>query len=257
MTTLDRFRLDGKVAIITGGGGGIGPIYARTLAEAGGAVVLADINAERAEKAATALASDGFAASSVRVDITDPDSAAGMAAHAVAAFGGIDILVNNAALMSEIPQTGLLDLPPEWFDRVMRVNVMGAVICAKAVRQPMIERGGGRIINQVSAGAFIAGGIYGVSKYALVNVTANLARELGHFGISVNAIAPGLVENEAGFRGLPADSPLRAALAAGIPGKKMAPPEDLCGALLLLASSAGEWINGQTFSVDGGWITRL
>jgi NAD(P)-dependent dehydrogenase (short-subunit alcohol dehydrogenase family) len=256
-TVLDSFRIDGKVAIVTGGAGGIGPIYGRALAEAGALVVLADLNGEGADKAAAVLGADGLPASSVQVDITDPRSAAAMAEHAVARFGGVDILVNNAALMSEIPPTGLLGLPLDWFDRVMRVNVMGAVVCAAAVKDSMVARGGGRIINQVSAGAFIRGGIYGVSKLALVSVTSNLAGELGPLGINVNAIAPGLVENDAGFKGLPADSPLRAALAAGIPGKKSAPPDDLVGALLLLASPAGQWINGQTFSVDGGWIVRL
>jgi NAD(P)-dependent dehydrogenase (short-subunit alcohol dehydrogenase family) len=120
----------------------------------------------------------------------------------------------------------------------------------------MLERGGGRVINQSSAGAFMGGGMYGVSKLALVSVTVGLARFLGPLGINVNAIAPGMVLNEPGMRSLPADSPMRAAIAAGIPGKKMAPADDLLGALLLLASPAGEWINGQVLSVDGGWIMR-
>ncbi|MFC5749246.1 SDR family oxidoreductase [Actinomadura rugatobispora] len=257
MSTLDRLRLDGKVAIVTGGAGAIGQVYGRALAEAGAAVALADLDGDGAERAAAALAADGFQATGVRVDITDPASAAAMAEAAVAAHGGVDILVNNAAVMAEIPQVDLLDLPPEWFDRVMRVNVLGAVQCSKAVRAPMAERGGGRIINQVSAGAFMAGGIYGISKLALVSVTAGLARSLGPLGINVNAIAPGLVENEPGMRSLPADHPARAALAAAIPGKKQAPAEDLLGTLLLLASPAGEWINGQTISVDGGWVMRL
>ncbi|NUS58979.1 MAG: SDR family oxidoreductase, partial [Streptomycetaceae bacterium] len=182
---------------------------------------------------------------------------AAMAKSAAEAFGGIDILVNNAALMAEIPQGDLLDLPAEWFDRVMRVNVFGAIVCAGAVKASMVARGGGRIVNQVSAGAFMGGGIYGVSKLALVNVTVGLARSLGPLGINVNAVAPGLVENDPAWRSLPADHPARAALAAGIPGKKSAPAEDLLGTLLLLVSPAGEWINGQTISVDGGWVSRL
>lgn len=257
MTTLDRFRLDGKVAIVTGGGGAIGQIYARALAEAGAAVALADLNAEAAEKAAARLASDGFTAVAVTVDITQRESTVAMAARTVEALGGIDILVNNAALMAEIPQVNVLDLPDEWFDRVMRVNVLGALHCVAAVKPHMVERGGGRIINQVSAGAFMGGGIYGMSKIALVNATAGLARSLGPLGINVNAIAPGMVDNEPGLRSLPADSPHRAAMAAAIPGKKTAPADDLLGALLLLASDAGVWINGQTFSIDGGWIIRL
>ena len=180
-----------------------------------------------------------------------------MATHAIASFGGIDILVNNAALMAEIPQVDVLDLPDEWFDKVMRVNVLGALHCTAAVKSSMVERGGGRIINQVSAGAFMAGGIYGMSKLALVSATVGLARSLGPLGINVNAIAPGFVENEPGFRSLPPDHPGRVALAAAIPGKKSAPADDLLGTLLLLASPAGAWINGQTMNVDGGWIMRL
>jgi NAD(P)-dependent dehydrogenase (short-subunit alcohol dehydrogenase family) len=257
MTTTDRFRLDGKVAIVTGGAGGIGRVYGRALAEAGASVVLADLDGGGAEEAAAKLAADGLPAIGVRVDITDPEAASAMASAAAERFGGVDILVNNAALMSEIPRTTLTELPVEWFERVLRVNVMGAVVCTKAVKASMIERGGGRVINQASAGAFIPGGIYGVSKLALVSVTADLARELGPHGINVNAIAPGLVEDDAGFRSLGKDDPMRRAIAAAVPGKKAAPPSDLVGALLLLASPAGDWINGQVLSVDGGWIMRL
>jgi NAD(P)-dependent dehydrogenase (short-subunit alcohol dehydrogenase family) len=257
MTVIDGFRLDGRVAVVTGGAGGIGRVYGRALAEAGASVVLADLDGPGAEQEAAKLAAEGYPAIGVRVDITDPDAAAAMALAASERFGGVDILVNNAALMSEIPRTTLTELPLEWFERVLRVNVMGAVVCTKAVKASMIERGGGRIINQVSAGAFIPGGIYGISKLALVSATADLARELGPKGINVNAIAPGLVEDDAGFRSLGRDDPMRAAIAAAVPGKKMAPPSDLIGALLLLASPAGAWINGQTLSVDGGWVMRL
>ena len=250
-------RLDGKVAIVTGGGGAIGQVYGRALAEAGAAVVLGDVNGENAERAAGELRDGGASVLGVRVDITDRESAVAMADAATQEFGGIDILVNCAALMSEIPFGDLLDITDDLFDAVMRVNVLGAIHCSAAVKASMLERGGGRIINQVSAGAFMPGGLYGISKIGLVNVTATLATTLGPQGINVNAIAPGLVMNDPGFRSLAEDSPIRAAIAAGIPGKKTAPAEDLVGALLLLASDAGAWINGQTISVDGGWIIRL
>jgi NAD(P)-dependent dehydrogenase (short-subunit alcohol dehydrogenase family) len=257
VSSIDQFRIDGKVAIVTGGGGAIGEVYGRALGEAGASVVLADINAANAARAAVALAGQGLAARGVQVDITERDSALALADQACDAFGGIDILVNCAALMAEIPHGDLLDVDRDLFDRVMRVNVLGAIHCSAAVKSSMIERGGGRIINQVSAGAFMPGSLYGISKIGLVHVTTSLARILGPDGINVNAIAPGLVLNDPGLRSLPADSPHRAAIAAQIPGKKMAPADDLLGALLLLASPAGEWINGQTLSVDGGWIMRL
>ena len=133
----------------------------------------------------------------------------------------------------------------------------GALVCTRAAVPSMLERGGGRIINQVSGGAFTPGGIYSISKLALVSMTASLANELGPRGINVNAIAPGFVSDEAGYESLAKDSPIRAAMLAAVPGKKEGPPDDLVGTILLLASSAGDWINGQTISVDGGWIMRV
>jgi NAD(P)-dependent dehydrogenase (short-subunit alcohol dehydrogenase family) len=257
MRATDLFDLTGKVAVITGGAGGIGVVYAQGLCEAGASVVVADLDAAAAEQIAAALAVDGHAAAATRVDVSSPDSAAGMAQAAVDAFGGIDILVNNAAIMVDLPPYGLGDMPMGEWDRVMDVNLRGPLVCTQAVLPAMQERGAGRIINGLSAGAFMPGGIYGVSKFALHGLTINLASELGPRGINVNAIAPGLVDNESGYAALPKDSPFRDALATVIPGKTSGPPEDLVGTLLLLCSRAGDWITGQTILVDGGWITRL
>jgi NAD(P)-dependent dehydrogenase (short-subunit alcohol dehydrogenase family) len=256
-TPAHRFDLSGKVAVITGGAGDIGTVYGRALCEAGAAVVLADLDDASARTAADDLTTDGFGAIGVGVDVVDVDSTRAMAAAAVDAFGGIDILVNNAAIMTDLPRYGLSNMPVDEWDRVMNVNLRGPLLTTQAVLPSMTERGGGRIINGLSAGAFTVGGIYGVSKYALHSLTVNLASELGPRGINVNAIAPGLVDAESGYVSLAKDSPMRAALEAGIPGKKSGPPEDLVGTLLLLCSSAGDWINGQSISVDGGWVMRL
>lgn len=255
--SIERFSLTGKVAIITGGAGGCGEEYGRGLSAAGAQVVLADLDGDRAVAAAAALTEQGREAIGVRVDITDPEAAAAMVQAATDAFGGVDILVNNAALMSEIPMQSILTLPLDWWERVMKVNVMGALVCSRAVVPSMLARGGGRIVNQVSGGAFTPGGVYSVSKLALVSLTTTLATELGPQGINVNAIAPGFVADDAGYRSLGKDDPIRAAFLAAVPGKKEGPPDDLVGTLLLLASSAGDWINGQTISVDGGWIMRV
>jgi NAD(P)-dependent dehydrogenase (short-subunit alcohol dehydrogenase family) len=253
----ELFDMTGKVAVITGGAGNIGVVYGRALCDAGASVVLADLNGTAAEGEAAKLTADGFPAIGVAVDVTDLSSAQRMTAAAIDAFGGVDILVNNAAIMTDLPRYTLTEMPVEEWDRVFNVNLRGPLLCTQAVVESMTSRGGGRIVNGLSAGAFMAGGIYGVSKLALHALTANLATELGSRNINVNAIAPGLIESESGFASLPKDSPMRAALAASIPGQKSGPPEDLVGTLLLLCSEAGRWITGQTYSVDGGWIMRL
>jgi NAD(P)-dependent dehydrogenase (short-subunit alcohol dehydrogenase family) len=253
----ELFDLSGKVAVITGGAGSIGVAYGRALGEAGASVVLADVDEGAATAAAEASRRDGFDAIGVAVDVRDLASAQSMANAAVDAFGGIDILVNNAAIMRDLPAYGLSNMPVDEWDRVIDVNLRGPLLCTQAVLPSMLERGGGRIVNGLSAGAFSAGGVYGVSKYALHSLTANLASELGPQGINVNAIAPGLVAAESGYVSLAKDSPIRSAIEAGIPGKKSGPPEDLVGTLLLLCSKAGDWINGQSISVDGGWVMRL
>ncbi|MBI2867599.1 MAG: SDR family oxidoreductase [Chloroflexi bacterium] len=249
--------LRGKVAIVTGAAGGIGQAYARALAQAGAAVVIADLNAKGAEQVAAKLSGDGLRAIGVGVDITSPESAKAMAAKAKEAFGGVDILVNNAALMAEIPRAPLAQFPIDWFDRVMKVNCTGALICSQAVVPSMIERGGGKIINQSSGGAFECRSAYGVSKLALVGLTVGLAKELGAHKINVNAIAPGAIDTEAGFRSAPKGSAFRAKMQAQAAIQSLGRPEDLCGALLYLASPASDYMTGQCLSVDGGWIMRL
>jgi NAD(P)-dependent dehydrogenase (short-subunit alcohol dehydrogenase family) len=257
MAVADLFDLTGKVAVITGGAGGIGVVYADALAEAGASVVVADLDADAAAATAKGLTGKGYAVTSTGVDVRSHESATAMAQSAVDAFGGIDILVNNAAIMVDLPPYGLANMPVDEWDRVIDVNLRGPLLCTQAVVPAMEARGGGRIVNGLSAGAFMPGGIYGVSKFALHGLTLNLASELGGRRINVNAIAPGLVENESGYAALPKDSPFRDAIAATIPGKPSGPPEDLVGTLLLLCSPAGAWITGQTVLVDGGWITRL
>jgi NAD(P)-dependent dehydrogenase (short-subunit alcohol dehydrogenase family) len=257
MAAAELFDLSGKVAIITGGAGGIGVVYAAALCEAGASVVLADLDAGAADRASSDLADKGHAAVGTAVDVRSAESAAAMTQTAIDAFGGIDILINNAAIMTDLPPYGLADIPVGDWDRVIDVNLRGPLLCTQAVVPAMVARGGGRIVNGLSAGAFMPGGIYGVSKFALHGLTVNLASELGGRGINVNAIAPGLVDNESGYAALPKDSPFRDAIAATIPGKPSGPPADLVGTLLLLCSKAGDWITGQTILVDGGWITRL
>ncbi len=247
--------IDGKVAIVTGAGGGIGSKFAGASAAAGASVVLADIKVSAAEKAAEEVRKAGYRAIALETDITSEESVAHLAKAAAAEFGGIDILVNAAALMAELPRLPLSEFPVEWWDRVLRVNLTGALLTTKAVKPYMAERGGGKIINISSGGAYLPGGAYSISKLALIALTSSMARELGRLNITVNAIAPGLISTEAGERARPPG--WAEALAPLIPLKTIGDPEDLFGALIFFASSASDWVTGQCLGVDGGWIARI
>jgi NAD(P)-dependent dehydrogenase (short-subunit alcohol dehydrogenase family) len=257
--TPQTFDLTGKVAIVTGAGGrgnSIGRAYAVALANAGASVVVADLNGEGAQKVADEIAAGGGTAMAVQVDITDATSVKTMAVVASDAFGGIDILVNNAALMVEMGASSMMNTDKAQFDMFMAVNVWGAINCAQAVAPSMAARGGGAIVNQVSAGAFPAQSVYGVTKIALAGVTTSLATELGHQNIRVNAIAPGLTMTDAGLSMTPDDAPWVQGIMGRCPIQGRDTPDALCGALLLLVSGAGRWMTGQTLNVDGGWVMR-
>jgi NAD(P)-dependent dehydrogenase (short-subunit alcohol dehydrogenase family) len=255
----ELFSLEGKVAIVTGAGGrpgGIGEAYASALATFGAAVVVADIDGDGAERAAESLRKAGAQALAARVDIADPGSVKAMTDAAVKAFGGVDILVNNAALMVEILRVAMSTIDLETWNRIMAINVTGALLCSQAAAPIMRERGGGRIVNQVSAGAYPALSVYGISKLALVGVTTALAQELGRSNITVNAIAPGITNSGAGesMRGAP--SKWSQMVAETCPLRAHGVPDELVGALLYLCSEAGGWTTGQVLHVDGGVVMR-
>lgn len=257
--SIDQFKLDGKVAIVTGGGGrgnNIGRAYAMGLAKAGAAVVVADINESGAKAVAEEIVAAGGKAMGVGVDISKSDQVQRMAAAAVETFGGIDILVNNAALMVEVVASRISEVSLDDWNRMMSVNVTGALLCSQAVLPSMRARGGGKIVNQLSGGAFPAISGYGVSKLALYGLTTTLARQLGPEKINVNAIAPGNVTSDAGKMLAPDDSPFIQFLKATVAMRPRGEPDELVGALLLLCSPAGDWITGQCLHVDGGWVLR-
>jgi NAD(P)-dependent dehydrogenase (short-subunit alcohol dehydrogenase family) len=257
--SLDQFQLEGKVAVVTGAGGrgnSIGRAYALGLAKAGARVVVADLKADGAQSVRDEILAAGGKALAVGVDITQPDSVKSMVAAARETFGGVDILVNNAALMAELGYLPAIDIPLDQWNRILDVNLTGALNCAQAVVPLMRQRGGGKIINQVSGGAFPAQSVYGISKLALVGLTTTLARQLGRQKINVNAIAPGNTMSEAGKLLTPDESPFIKLLEATVAMRVRGQPDELVGALLLLCSSAGDWITGQVLHVDGGWVLR-
>jgi NAD(P)-dependent dehydrogenase (short-subunit alcohol dehydrogenase family) len=254
---VDDRPLEGRVSIVTGAGGGIGAAYARGLAAAGSSVVVADIDISAGETVVSRLSAEGHQAIAVAADVTSEASCASMVEAATDTFGGVDVLVNNAALMAEIPAAdGLSGIALDMFDRVVAVNLRGPLLCTRAVLSSMRERGGGRIVNQSSGGAWFPGGVYSMTKIGLVSMTASLAHELAPLGIRVNAIAPGSVETAAGLRASASSPGFREFIEATVPFP-FGQPEDLLGALLFLVTPGSDWVTGQTINVDGGWIHRI
>ena len=182
-----RFDFTGKVAIVTGAGGGIGQAYAEALAAAGASVVVADIADENAAGVAAGITAAGGVADSVRVDVADPASARAMADATVARFGGIDYLVNNAAIFGGMQLDLLLTVDWEYLNRFLSVNMLGALNCVRACYPAMKERGGGAIVNQSSTAAYMYAGFYGLAKAGVNSITQQLAHQLGGQHIRTNA----------------------------------------------------------------------
>ncbi len=255
-------RLAGKTAILTGAARGIGMAFAAAYAAEGARVVIADIDLARATASAEEI---GPLASAVRLDVTDVGQIDAVVADVVARFGGIDILVNNAAIFAMAPIDQITEAS---YARVFDINVKGALFMMRAVSRAMIARGkGGKIINMASqAGrrgeALVA--LYCASKAAIISATQSAGLALIKHGINVNAIAPGVVDGEhwdgvdaefAKWEGLPPGEKKRQ-VAAAVPIGRMATPADLTGMAVFLASSDSDYVVAQTYNVDGGnWMS--
>jgi NAD(P)-dependent dehydrogenase (short-subunit alcohol dehydrogenase family) len=248
-------RFEGKVAVVTGAAQGIGEGYARGLAERGAAVAVADIALGKAEAVAAAINADGGKAVAVAVDVADETSAQQMAAAVAAELGGIDLLVNNAAIYGGMKIESLLKVDLDYWHRFMSVNLDGALIVTRACVPHMVARGGGAIVNQSSTAAWMAGGYYSIAKAAINSLTASLAAELSWQNIRVNAIAPGPTDTEATRSVVPAE--FTDALVQSLMIKRLGTPGDLVGACAFLLSDDAAWMTGQIISVDGGQIVRI
>jgi len=252
--TAARFRLDGKRALITGGRGALAGAMAATLADLGCAVALASRHeADCAETARGIADRFGVPAIGLACDIADEASVEAAIAQVIERLGGLDILVNNAgASWWGLPQ----DIPLKGWQKVIDVNVTGTFLACRHAARHMIGAGGGAIVNIASVGAFLsyrpdAGQVvpYTTSKAAIVHLTSDLAAQWAEHGIRVNAIAPGSIET-----GMTEtlDAATQQKTMAGILLGRFGKPQEICGALALLASEAGSFITGQTFLVDGG-----
>jgi 3-oxoacyl-[acyl-carrier protein] reductase len=242
-----------KVAIVTGAAQGIGEAYARALAEAGAAIVVADLNEELATAVAASIEVDGGQALAVRVDVSDPASAEAMMAATAERFGGVDLLVNNAAIYADMKFDVLLSVDWDYYRRFMSVNMDGALVCTRAVWKSMRKRGGGAIVNQSSTAAWTYSGFYGLAKVGVNGLTQQLAHELGSAGVRVNAIAPGPIDTEATRKAV---GELVEPIVAQLAIKRLGTPDDLVGLCLFLLSDEARWITGQIFNVDGGQVFR-
>jgi 3-oxoacyl-[acyl-carrier protein] reductase len=250
--TVGPFSLEGRVAFVTGAGGGLGEGICASLAAAGASVACADIVTGRAEAIARKVTDSGGKALPLHVDVADRASVEGAVGRAIAELGGVDVLVNNAAIY---PRRAWTEITEEEWERVIAVNLKGYFHCARACYLSMKERGSGHVINVSSITFFVGFELlldYVSSKGAIVGFTRALAHEVGPEGITVNAIAPGAFPTDAekihpdpeGYNQWALDQQCI---------KRRGTPQDIGNLVVFLASEASSFITGQTVVIDGGW----
>jgi len=251
---MKMFDLAGKVAVVTGGGTGLGEAAARALAEAGASVVLSGRRRENLEKVAADIQSNGGQALPVVADVSRREDVESMAAGALRAYGKIDILVNNAGINIAKP---FLDLTEEEWDAVLNTNLKGCFYCCQAIGKGMVEQGSGSIINMVSVfglRGFMNLSPYIASKGAIVQFTKALAVEWGRHNVRVNAIAPSYIKTEMTKRDIESDERVLKFNLGKIPMRRGGEPHEIGGIVVFLASEASSFVTGETVAVDGGWL---
>jgi 3-oxoacyl-[acyl-carrier protein] reductase len=248
-------RLDGRVAFVTGAGRGIGAATALRLAEEGAQVVLADIDPQGCEQVAAEIEQAGSHAVAVACNVADHDAVEAAVAQGIDHFGRLDILVNNAGVLRD---NLLFKMSDDDWDTVMGVHLKGAFLCSRAAQKHMVEQKYGRIVSLSSVSALGNRGQanYATAKAGLQGLTRTLAIELGPFGITANAIAPGFIDTEmtrstARRQGLDPDTVIENA-AKAIPVRRVGQPRDIANVICFLASEEAGFVNGQIIYVAGG-----
>lgn len=253
---LDTFRLDGRRALVTGGGRGLGRVMARALAEAGADVALAGRTLATCEEAAAAIAGEtGCRAKAYQVDVTESDQVERLSAHVKDDLGPVDILVNNAGNNT---RGAIGELSEADWDSVVDTNLKGTFLCSKAFGPPMVERGWGRVINMGSILSFI--GIPGRTPYAsakagVANLTRVLALEWAGTGVTANAICPGPFGTDMN-KPLLDDPEKYQAFVKQIPMGRWGELDEMAGVAVFLASDASSFVTGSSIVIDGGWTAR-
>jgi NAD(P)-dependent dehydrogenase (short-subunit alcohol dehydrogenase family) len=244
-------RLDGKVCVITGAGGGMGREAALVFSDEGARVCVADVDPDAAEQTAAA-ARDAFP---VRADVADPSSVQRMYAETIARYGGVDVLYNNAGI-SPGDDTSILDTEPDAWQRVQDVNTKGVYLCCKYGIPHLLDRGGGSVINVASFVALVGAATsqisYTASKGAVLSLSRELAVQFARQGIRVNALCPGPVETPLLLRIFGDDPAAYERRRIHLPMGRLAKPREIVNAALFLASDESSYVNGATFLVDGG-----
>lgn len=253
--------LAGKVAVVVGGGGGIGTATCSRLAEEGCSIAVGDLDGSAAKDVAERINATGGRAFGSMTDISDEGQVHGLVARAVAEYGGIDILHANAADLSPGVigrDTDAVAMPLDAFDRTIHVGARGHLLCARTAIPELLKRGGGALVFTSSGSAFAGEPqrpSYAMAKSAVNALVRHVASRWGKEGIRANAVAPGLVRTERNFEVLEDQNTL-ASILATIRSPRVGKPEDIAAMVAFLASDDGEWINGQVISVDGGSTLR-
>jgi 3-oxoacyl-[acyl-carrier protein] reductase len=253
---LQQFSLNNKIAIVTGSGQGIGRVIARTFAEAGADLVIADIRMDTAEATATDIRSLQRKAFTFQVDVRDKNQVDEMVTKTIEKFGCIDILVNNAGFgHMTVP---LVEMNEEEWDKCVTLNLKSTFLCCKAVSRVMIRQKRGTIINMASMaalGAYPMGANYSAAKAAIKNLTETLSVELGPHNIRVNALAPGVIETQLTAELYKKRPELKEQRLKNVPLRRLGTPEDVANVALFLASDASNYISGETIAIKGAMAT--